>query len=230
MSTRSHPAFAKCSQNHSISAQDAVLPRSRRHRFRRTRPRHRCRVHLVLALLLVASPALPAPAPQWRWPVDPPRVIARAYLAPPTPYGSGHRGIDIESVSSAVYAPADGVVHFAGVVVDRPVLSLRMPGDVLASFEPVASTLVEGATVHRGDVIGTLAPGHCAVVTCLHFGVRVGGEYVSPLLFLGGLPRSILLPTRAAASAASPRATTRPARGRRSARGRLRASCRHPPR
>lgn len=187
-------------------------------------------MHLVIALLLVAVPSAAAPAPLWQWPVDGPRIIARTYLAPPTPYGSGHRGIDVESGSSAVYAPADGTVHFAGVVVDRPVLTLRMPGSVLASFEPVASTLVEGDTVHRGDVIGTLMPGHCAVSACLHFGVRVGGEYVSPLLFLGGVPRSVLLPTREAASAASPRWTPRRARGPRSARERPRGWSRHPPR
>lgn len=155
----------------------------------------------MLTLLLVVAPTITAPAARWQWPVDPPRVIARTYLAPATPYGSGHRGIDIEAASTLIYAPADGVVHFAGVVVDRPVLSLAHPGSILSSFEPVVSLYPAGTPVKRGDVIGSLEPGHCTVITCLHFGVRVGGEYVSPLLFLGGVPRSVLLPTREGAPA-----------------------------
>jgi murein DD-endopeptidase MepM/ murein hydrolase activator NlpD len=161
-------------------------------------------MHLVLALLLIASPAV-APSPRWQWPVDPPRVVSRAYLAPATPYGAGHRGIDIETESTRVYAPADGVVHFAGYVVDRPVLSIAHPGGILSSFEPVTTTLIAGDPVHRGQLVGTIADGHCTVITCLHFGVRVGGEYVSPLLFLGGVPRSVLVPTRQAALGALPR-------------------------
>ena len=165
-------------------------------------------MHLLLALLLAATPAVAAPTARWQWPVDPPRVIARAYLAPATPYGAGHRGIDIETTAVTVYAPADGVVHFAGYVVDRPVLSLAHAGRVLSSYEPVATTLVAGETVHRGEPIGTLEGGHCAVVTCLHLGVRVGGEYVSPLLFLGGVERSVLLPTREGSSGRQPTAET----------------------
>ena len=92
-------------------------------------------------------------------------------------------------------APADGVVHFAGVVVDRPVLSLDHTGGVLSSYEPVTTHLLTGDTVHRGEVIGVVLPGHCAK-TCLHLGVRIDGQYVSPLTFLGGIPRSVLLPTR----------------------------------
>jgi murein DD-endopeptidase MepM/ murein hydrolase activator NlpD len=174
-------------------------------------------IALALALVsaLVAAPSVVIPAARWQWPLNPPQVIARAYLAPATPYGSGHRGIDIEARSPEVYAPADGVVHFAGVVVDRPVLSIAHPGGILSSFEPVTTTLAAGDTVHRGDIVGRLIAGHCAVITCLHLGVRVGGEYVSPLLFLGGVPRSVLLPDRESASGAWPRGSPRRARGRR---------------
>lgn len=154
---------------------------------------------LLLAVLLVLPAGVAAPTARWMWPVDPPRVVTHAYLAPATPWASGHRGVDVESRSTVVYAPADGVVHFAGFVVDRPVLSIKHAGAVLSSFEPVTTTLVAGDLVRRGDVIGTLEPGHCRVVLCLHLGARIGGEYVSPLLFLGGVPRSVLLPTRKSA-------------------------------
>lgn len=130
----------------------------------------------------------------WAWPTAAPHPIARPYLAPATPYAAGHRGIDIRAPAGAeVRAPADGVVHFAGVVVDRPVLSIAHGGGVLSSYEPVETALAPGDVVRRGDVIGTLAAGHCDG-GCLHFGVRIGGEYVSPLLFLGGQSRAVLLP------------------------------------
>lgn len=154
---------------------------------------------LVLTVLTGAASAT-GTTPSWRWPIDPPRVIARPFIAPATPYSAGHRGLDLRSDAGAVvYAPADGVVHFSGVVVDRPVISIEHQGGLISSFEPVASMLAAGTLVHRGEAIGHIlgAPqsGHCGA-PCLHFGVRLHGQYVSPLNYLGGIPRSVLLPTR----------------------------------
>lgn len=130
----------------------------------------------------------------WLWPVPAPHAIARPYIAPATPYAAGHRGIDIRAVEGVeVRAPAAGVVHFAGWVVDRPVISLRHPGGVLSSFEPVQPVVATGDRVARGQVIGMLQPGHCAT-PCLHLGARIDGEYVNPLLFLGGLEHAVLYP------------------------------------
>ena len=135
-------------------------------------------------------------APAWEWPVEPPHPLARPYLAPATPYAAGHRGIDIRAPAGArILAPADGVVHFAGFVVNRPVLSIAHAGGVLSSYEPVQTELVAGDVVHRGQVVGVLLDGHCASA-CLHLGARIGGEYVNPLLFLGGMKWSVLLPSR----------------------------------
>lgn len=120
--------------------------------------------------------------------------IARPYAAPANPYGAGHRGIDISAATGArVVAPADGIVHFAGFVVDRPLVSLEHAGGVLSSFEPVQPLVATGDDVVRGQVIGVLRAGHCAA-SCLHLGARVDGEYVNPLLFLGVAPRAVLLP------------------------------------
>jgi murein DD-endopeptidase MepM/ murein hydrolase activator NlpD len=159
-------------------------------------------ITLLLGTALLAALGSPAiasvpqsPAQQWHWPADPPRAIVRPFIAPATPYAAGHRGIDISTSTSVVYAPADGIVHFAGTVVDRPVLSIEHPGGLISSFEPVATLLVPGTVVHRGEVIGELQAGHCSTM-CLHFGVRLNGQYVSPLKYLGGIPRSVLLPTR----------------------------------
>ncbi len=141
------------------------------------------------------APAEAAPAqPGWVWPVDGARVVVRPYLAPATPYAAGHRGVDLAAVADgdAVLAVTSGVVHFAGVVVDRPVITVRT-GQVLATVEPVTPLVAAGDQVEAGQVIGVLEPGHCAR-PCVHLGVRVAGEYVSPLLYLGGLQRAVLLP------------------------------------
>jgi len=153
-------------------------------------PQHahaRC-MRLALALILAIVSG------SWSWPVDGPHVIVRPYLAPATEYGAGHRGVDVAS-TTVLRAPADGVVHFAGTVVDRGVLSIDHGGGVLSSYEPVETDLHAGDVVHRGDVIGEIRPGHC-LAQCVHLGVRVAGESVSPLLYLGGVPRAVLLPTR----------------------------------
>ena len=149
----------------------------------------------VIRPLELPSPTPPPPTPLWFWPVDTPGVVVRPFIAPATPYSRGHRGVDLAAEAGIAYAPADGIVHFAGIVVDRPVLSLRHPGGLISSYEPVESALVDGDVVARGDPIGTVMAGHCSR-TCLHFGVRVDGEYVSPMLYLGGIERSVLLPTR----------------------------------
>lgn len=151
---------------------------------------HDCRMHATLAL--AALVLLPPP---WAWPVDPPSVVVRPYLAPESPFSAGHRGVDLAAPAGTLYAPADGIVHFAGTVVDRPVLSIEQSGGVITSFLPVETSLVAGDVVERGERIGTVLPGHCASV-CLHFGVRLHGIYVSPLQWLGGIEHAVLLPTR----------------------------------
>jgi murein DD-endopeptidase MepM/ murein hydrolase activator NlpD len=159
----------------------------------------RAAISVVLALVLLplaAASAAVSSTEMWEWPVEAPHPIVRPYLAPETPYSSGHRGIDIDTGSLAdVLAPTDGVVHFSGVVVDRPVLSILHDGGVISSYEPVSSSLSRGDKVVRGQVVGQVQVGHCSA-RCLHFGVRLNGEYVSPLNYLGVIPRAILLPTR----------------------------------
>lgn len=157
------------------------------------RPHFRRRSAAVLlraAVLILLATGPPA----WAWPVPSPHPIVRSYVAPATPYSAGHRGVDIAAAAGTeVRAPAAGVVHFAGFVVDRPVLSIRHPDGTLSSFEPVEATVDAGDPVERGQVVGVLLAGHCAT-GCVHLGARIDGEYVNPLLLLGGLPRAILLP------------------------------------
>lgn len=154
---------------------------------------------VTLLMSLVGGSATPrgaawATTDDWNWPLEPPHTITAPYRAPATPYAAGHRGIDLSARSDRpVLAPADGVVSFVGVVVDRPVLAIAHSDNLVSSFEPVLASVVVGDQVVTGQRVGTIATGgHC--LACLHFGVRRHGEYVSPLLLLGGVPRAVLLP------------------------------------
>ncbi|WP_308464968.1 M23 family metallopeptidase [Rathayibacter soli] len=143
------------------------------------------------ALRAVAAPA----NVRWAWPIDPPHSILAGFQAPLTRYSAGHRGIDIASTPGAlVRAPADATVYFSGAVVDRPVLTLQTAAGVLVSLEPVVGSVPLELPVRAGEVVGTVGSGGHCDRECVHLGVRVAGEYVSPLLFLGGAARAILLP------------------------------------
>jgi murein DD-endopeptidase MepM/ murein hydrolase activator NlpD len=132
---------------------------------------------------------------RWTWPVGPPHDLVRSFEAPASRYGPGHRGIDIiAGPGEPVRAPADGVVSFSGTVVDRPVLSIQHAEDLVSSFEPVTATVSEGDSVRAGQVVGMVASGAHCTEKCVHFGVRRHGQYISPVLFLGGLSRAVLLP------------------------------------
>ena len=121
--------------------------------------------------------------------------LSRAYIAPPHEYGPGHRGIDLALIgSTAVRAPADGVVAFAGSVAGRGVLTIDHGTGLVTTLEPVETTLVPGESVRRAEDVGTLALGGHAAAGDLHFGVRLDGKYINPMLLLGGVPRAVLLP------------------------------------
>jgi murein DD-endopeptidase MepM/ murein hydrolase activator NlpD len=147
---------------------------------------------LLVVTTLLAFGSAPS-YPRWSWPVRGAHTIVRPFIAPATKYSAGHRGIDI-AARGEIVAPADGVVHFSGVVAGTPAVSIDQGGDILSSFEPVKSSLKRGEQVTRGEVIGHVEAGHCAEL-CLHFGVRIKGQYVNPMLFLGAVVRPVLLPT-----------------------------------
>ena len=131
----------------------------------------------------------------WQWPVDGPRRVSVAYRAPAHAYGPGHRGMDVAAgAGGTIVAPAEGVVAFQGVVVDRPLLTIRHADGLVSTFEPVESPLRPGDAVRRGQDIGRIATGGHAPADTLHVGVRRDGEYINPMLLFGGLLRARLLP------------------------------------
>jgi murein DD-endopeptidase MepM/ murein hydrolase activator NlpD len=144
--------------------------------------------------------ALDDPLESWNPPVVG-SLLKNHYLQPSSPYTKGHRGVDYEvKLGQPVFAPFDGVVWFVGSVVDREVLTISHRGDLLTSFEPVCSFLKPGQEVLAGDLIGEVClpkpqyQQHCEKTLCLHFSLRHQQEYLSPLVFIGGLNPSRLLP------------------------------------
>lgn len=153
------------------------------------------------AFPVLASPANPTAAQAWEWPLRPQPAdlrgaVLRDFDPPDKPWLSGHRGVDLRTTSdgAAVTAPASGVVSFVGIVVDRPVITIDHGAGFKSSFEPVSSSLTAGALVGPGDAIGSVNPGHCAGLPCVHWGVRKDGEYIDPLSFFLDLRPSVLLP------------------------------------
>jgi murein DD-endopeptidase MepM/ murein hydrolase activator NlpD len=131
---------------------------------------------------------------QWSWPTPSHHVVV-PYSAPATRYGPGHRGIDISApIGVVVTAPDAGIVAFAGRVAGRSVLTIDHGAGLVSTLEPVVSGLTTGATVRAGDEVGVVGVGGPAADGTLHLGARRDGEYMNPLLLLGGIPHAVLLP------------------------------------
>lgn len=130
------------------------------------------------------------------WPV-PRGPVLRAFAAPTSRWGAGHRGVDVAAQpGAAVVAATSGTVTFAGTVVDRPLVTIRVEGvpwEVLVTVEPVEPSVGAGDVVAAGDRIGTLQGGHRPCGACVHLGVRIDDAYVNPLALLGA-ERAVLLP------------------------------------
>jgi murein DD-endopeptidase MepM/ murein hydrolase activator NlpD len=94
-----------------------------------------------------------------------------------------------------VLSAGAGVVAFSGVIAGRGVITVRHLGGLRTTYEPVDDRLASGAVVPRGGTIGVVSAvaGHCAPLTCLHWGAISGRTYRDPLSLLG-FGRPILLP------------------------------------
>lgn len=162
---------------------------------------------LVPAVVLVPAPAAAASSPQevlaaehgtWDWPVTGTPSVVRDFDPPAQRWLAGHRGVDLTvSLSGEVRAPEDGRVSHVGTVVDRGTITIDHGHGLRSSFEPVRSDLRRGDRVRRGQVIGVLSERtHCRATlrACVHWGVRLGDDYVHPLPFVGAQRPSVLLP------------------------------------
>jgi len=136
-------------------------------------------------------PVAPGPAV---WPLDPrPEVVAR-FDPPGSPWGAGHRGVDLLGrPGQQVRAALAGRVTFAGSLAGRGVVVVDH-GATRTTYEPVAPAVAVGQEVDTGGVIGLLETGtsHCFPRTCLHWGLLRGEDYLDPLSLLGEAPVRLL--------------------------------------
>ena len=155
----------------------------------------------LLGLCLLAGESSPANAisPAWRLPISAPATLMAQFRSPNSDYSSGHRGVDyLVSEGQAVLAPSGGTVAFTGQVAGKSVVTLQHRDGLKTAFEPVCGSLPLGSSVVVGQIIGSVCAtgytSHCAPAICLHFSLRSNGNYLSPLVLIGGLAPSVLVP------------------------------------
>jgi hypothetical protein len=128
-------------------------------------------------------------------------AVLRSFEPAATAYGPGHRGVDLDvPVGGVVRAAARGLVHHAGDVAGSTWVSITHPDGVRTSYGPLATVQVaRGHHVVAGTQLGVLASGghgEGGADRGLHWGARVAGRYVDPLLLLapGMLRPSLVQP------------------------------------
>lgn len=145
-----------------------------------------------------AAPAVADPAgadPVGVWPLAPEPEVVAPFDPPDTPFGPGHRGVDLRGTpGQGVRAALPGTVSFAGTIAGRGVVVVDH-GTTRTTYEPVAASATVGDAVAAGHRIGTLQlPGsHCFPAACLHWGwIEGASTYLDPLRLVGLGPVRLL--------------------------------------
>ncbi|NYJ00794.1 murein DD-endopeptidase MepM/ murein hydrolase activator NlpD [Nocardioides thalensis] len=153
---------------------------------------------LASALAVVALPRAAADdeVPRGAWPLRPQPEVVERFDPPDTPYGAGHRGVDLLGrPGQTVHAALAGTVTYAGMLAGRGVVVVDH-GDTRTTYEPVSASVQVGDPVAAGAPIGSLdLPGsHCFPRACLHWGwIRNSDDvYLDPLLLVGLGPVRLL--------------------------------------
>jgi murein DD-endopeptidase MepM/ murein hydrolase activator NlpD len=140
-----------------------------------------------------APPGLAGPTTHFSWPLPPPHPVLRPFQPPATPYGPGHRGVDLGgSVGEPVLAAGDGLVLYAGSLFNCELISIEHPGGLRTTYTPVVPSVHVGQEVSRQQQIGTLLaaqPGCPEEVgnngtgppVFLYWGVHRDRNYLDPL-------------------------------------------------
>jgi hypothetical protein len=121
-------------------------------------------------------------------------AVVRPFSAPSTPYGPGHRGVDLDArPGDVIVSAADGEVAWAGSIAGRTWVSIVHAEGIRTSYGPLTDLQVRGGTaVRAGQPLGRLARGghgHDSSDRGLHWSARRGGTYLDPM----GLLRPSLL-------------------------------------
>lgn len=121
----------------------------------------------------------------YEWPVR--GRVLRGFEPAATPYGPGHRGIDIEAdAGTPVRAAERGIVTFAGRIAGERFLSILHVDGVRTTYSWLSRIdVLEGDTVQRGSVVGLTGQGHPGSGTAhLHLGAKLDDVYLDPLTLL----------------------------------------------
>ena len=105
----------------------------------------------------------------------PPCLRRRGFDPPDSPFGSGHRGIDIAApVGTPVRAATTGTVTFAGPVGGRLFVTVDHGAGLESTYSFLDSVAVRrGDVVSPGQAIARSGTGHAGdIVPVLHFGVK----------------------------------------------------------
>lgn len=129
----------------------------------------------------------------FRYPVENPEVTSpfgtrRSYNG--GPYTSYHEGLDLRgTVGTPVYAPADGVVAFAGPLIVRGnAVILRHGWGVCSGYWHLSAVAVQpGQRVKAGDLLGYVGNTGLSTGAHLHWEIRVRGIPVDPRQWVEGV-------------------------------------------
>jgi len=134
-----------------------------------------------------------SPAHQGLWPLPAPTVLTP--FDDPPPYAAGHRGVDLAAhVGQTVTASLPGRVTVAGMVAGHPVVVVEHGDGIRTTYLPVQPSVSVDEHVEAGDPIGSVvASGHCQAFMCVHWGARVGNEYIDPISLLPVVAGPIVL-------------------------------------
>ena len=138
----------------------------------------------VLAPEMVAA----VPSGTWPWPVTGP--VIRGFDPPTSPFGAGHRGIDVAvPFGTPIVAPEAGTVSFAGRVGGELFVTIDHGGGLASTYSWLSAIGVrKGDVVALGQAIGSTGTGHPgSTVPHLHLGVKLDGAYLNPLEVLAPL-------------------------------------------
>lgn len=120
----------------------------------------------------------PAVAGVYRVPVE--GVVVDPFRSPAHQYGPGNRGIEYRTdAGTTVQAAQRGMVAFAGEVAGRTVVAIEHQDGRRTTYTGLAQVTVgPGEEVTAGQPIGSAG-------SSLHFGVKVGAEYIDPAPLFG---------------------------------------------
>jgi murein DD-endopeptidase MepM/ murein hydrolase activator NlpD len=107
--------------------------------------------------------------------------VLRPFDAPATPYGPGHRGVDLAAVpGEPVRAALAGSVRFAGRVAGVTWVTVVHADGLATTYGGFVATVRAGDRVAMGTPLG-----HAGPRGRLDWGARRDGAYIDPLSLLG---------------------------------------------